>query len=173
LIPGAFQAMRQLHCDLYRPTSRRGPSALAAAASAGSHHGVGGLDRYHSLFTHVNLHSVKNTVQSMTPSMVHVTNLTPPGSGGNPSRAYGSKHQLTTGRMAHVTNPPTPGSGVAVAAPPRYRRTAQAHRAEAQGLLSTASRHRGMSVFFSRCRCRCEERCTSCISRCKLRRVTR
>jgi hypothetical protein len=44
----------------------------------------------------------------MTPSVVHVTSLAPPGS-DNPSRAYGQKHQLMTAGMAHVTNL-TPGS---------------------------------------------------------------
>jgi hypothetical protein len=39
----------------------------------------------------------------MTAGMVHMTNLTPPGS-GNPSRAYGRRHQLMTAGMVHVTN---------------------------------------------------------------------
>jgi hypothetical protein len=37
----------------------------------------------------------------MAPSMVHVTNPTP-GSGGNPRRAYGRRHQLMTAGMVHV-----------------------------------------------------------------------
>jgi hypothetical protein len=46
----------------------------------------------------------------MVHGMLHVTNLTP-GSGGNPRRAYGQRHQLMAAGMVHVTNL-TPGSGV-------------------------------------------------------------
>jgi hypothetical protein len=46
--------------------------------------------------------------QLMTPSMVHITNLTPPGS-DNLSRVCGHNNQLTTASMVHVTNL-TPGS---------------------------------------------------------------
>jgi hypothetical protein len=38
--------------------------------------------------------------QLMTAGMVHVTNLTP-GSGGNPSRAYGQKHQFMTASLVY------------------------------------------------------------------------
>ena len=40
----------------------------------------------------------------MTASMIHVTTRVTPGSGGNPSRAYGQKHiQVMTTGMVHVT----------------------------------------------------------------------
>jgi hypothetical protein len=45
----------------------------------------------------------------MTASMVHVTNLIPPGS-DNPIRVYGQKHELTTASMVHVFNLTPPGS---------------------------------------------------------------
>jgi hypothetical protein len=49
-------------------------------------------------------------IQVMTASMVHVTNLTSPGSEYIPSRAYGKKqHQVMTASIFHVTNL-TPGS---------------------------------------------------------------
>jgi hypothetical protein len=44
-------------------------------------------------------------------SMVHIANLTPPGSGGNASRAHGQRHQLISAGVVHVTNATT-GSGV-------------------------------------------------------------
>jgi hypothetical protein len=62
---------------------------------------------------HFSLHVIivrQNTVQLMTASMFHVTNLTP-GSECNPSRAYGqTTHQLMIASMVHVTNRVTPGS---------------------------------------------------------------
>jgi FKBP-type peptidyl-prolyl cis-trans isomerase FkpA len=44
----------------------------------------------------------------MTAGMVHVTNLTTPGS-DNPSRAYGRRHPLLTAGMVRVTNLTPPG----------------------------------------------------------------
>jgi hypothetical protein len=57
-------------------------------------------------FHHVILQSKQ---QLMAAGMVHVTNLTPPGS-DNPRRAYGQEYRLVTAGMVHVTNL-TPGSG--------------------------------------------------------------
>jgi hypothetical protein len=55
--------------------------------------------------SHVLLHSKHHL---LAPRMVHVTNLTPPGS-DNPSRTYGG-HQTMTASVVHVTNLTPPGS---------------------------------------------------------------
>jgi hypothetical protein len=59
--------------------------------------------------------------QLTTAGMVHATNLTPPGSGFNPSREYGRSHQFMTASMGVRVSNLTPGSGGNNQQPPYHQ----------------------------------------------------